>query len=391
MDDGDRTLVGERGGKLSGGQQARIALARAVYADADVYLLDDPVAALDNAVAARVWQQCIRDTLVARGKCVIFVSQRVGLLEKCDNLLILSEGAVAFLGPPSAIPPEFAAAGRMTKAPSTAEEAPESNSGNVAPEATSASDTVSPRTLELKQQELRHTEASLKGNSMFFLQKAATARHVAPRRPSVAHDSLAIDVGATVTVVDTADAKLQNSGESSSVPLSEFIRYLCGDRGVAMLLVVFTAILGAGTGTINAWWLSVLLSGVRKNPTADGQLPTWLLPIYAATAAAFLIALFYRGAVFHSVTLHASYFIHRDALLALFRAPLRYFLITPAGKLLTILSNDLMVLDTGIPNFLVSGDPLTLALWVHKCVVPLACRKWALIKASAFLGLCCLS
>jgi len=47
---GDQTLVGERGAVLSGGQQARVSLARAVYADGDVYLLDDPLSAVDFKV-----------------------------------------------------------------------------------------------------------------------------------------------------------------------------------------------------------------------------------------------------------------------------------------------------------------------------------------------------
>ena len=47
LTDGDSTMIGDRGVNLSGGQKARISLARAVYADADVYLLDDPLSAVD--------------------------------------------------------------------------------------------------------------------------------------------------------------------------------------------------------------------------------------------------------------------------------------------------------------------------------------------------------
>ena len=57
MTDGDRTLVGERGVSLSGGQKARISLARALYFDADIYLLDDPLSAVDTAVGRHLFEK----------------------------------------------------------------------------------------------------------------------------------------------------------------------------------------------------------------------------------------------------------------------------------------------------------------------------------------------
>ena len=55
--DGDLTLVGERGVTLSGGQKARVNLARAVYHNADIYLLDDPLSAVDTAVAKHLFEE----------------------------------------------------------------------------------------------------------------------------------------------------------------------------------------------------------------------------------------------------------------------------------------------------------------------------------------------
>jgi len=55
--DGAETQIGERGATLSGGQRARISLARAVYSDADIYLFDDPLSAVDPAVAAKLFNR----------------------------------------------------------------------------------------------------------------------------------------------------------------------------------------------------------------------------------------------------------------------------------------------------------------------------------------------
>ena len=69
---GADTIIGERGVNVSGGQKARISLARAVYADADIYLLDDPLSAVDPEVANAIFNECICGVL--REKVVILVT-----------------------------------------------------------------------------------------------------------------------------------------------------------------------------------------------------------------------------------------------------------------------------------------------------------------------------
>lgn len=68
---GDATIVGERGVSLSGGQRARVNLARAIYRTADIYLLDDPLSTVDTAVGKHIFEKCIRDFLkVMSAGCV---------------------------------------------------------------------------------------------------------------------------------------------------------------------------------------------------------------------------------------------------------------------------------------------------------------------------------
>ncbi|KAJ3651759.1 hypothetical protein Zmor_017776 [Zophobas morio] len=84
---GDQTRVGERGVMLSGGQKARISLARAVYRDADIYLLDDPLSAVDAQVAHHIFNYCICGYL--KTKCVILVTHQIQYLKRIPILLIL--------------------------------------------------------------------------------------------------------------------------------------------------------------------------------------------------------------------------------------------------------------------------------------------------------------
>ncbi|KAB7505946.1 Multidrug resistance-associated protein 4 [Armadillidium nasatum] len=86
--EGDMTQVGERGVTLSGGQKARINLARAVYFDADIYLLDDPLSAVDAHVGNHLFEECIQNYLM--GKAVLLATHQVQFLSKTDHILLLN-------------------------------------------------------------------------------------------------------------------------------------------------------------------------------------------------------------------------------------------------------------------------------------------------------------
>lgn len=87
---GDETIVGERGVSLSGGQRARINLARSIYYDADIYLLDDPLSAVDTVVAKHIFNECICDFL--KEKVVILATHQTQFVKRDTKVLFLQEG-----------------------------------------------------------------------------------------------------------------------------------------------------------------------------------------------------------------------------------------------------------------------------------------------------------
>ncbi|XP_050359934.1 ATP-binding cassette sub-family C member 4-like isoform X2 [Nymphalis io] len=93
---GDMTLVGERGVSLSGGQRARINLARAVYREADIYLLDDPLSAVDANVGRLLFEGCINNYL--RGRTRILVTHQLHFLKAADYIIVLNEGGIENMG-----------------------------------------------------------------------------------------------------------------------------------------------------------------------------------------------------------------------------------------------------------------------------------------------------
>ncbi|KAK7866066.1 hypothetical protein R5R35_013565 [Gryllus longicercus] len=93
---GDKTPVGDRGAALSGGQRARVNLARAVYRDADIYLLDDPLSAVDAHVGKHLFDECICGFL--SDKTRILVTHQLQYLKDADHIVIINNGRVEAQG-----------------------------------------------------------------------------------------------------------------------------------------------------------------------------------------------------------------------------------------------------------------------------------------------------
>ena len=94
--DGDMTLIGERGVTLSGGQKARVALARAVYRVAEIYLLDDPLSAVDMKVGREIFDNCVRGFL--GDKIVVLVTHQIQYVRQADWIVVMREGSVCCQG-----------------------------------------------------------------------------------------------------------------------------------------------------------------------------------------------------------------------------------------------------------------------------------------------------
>ena len=99
--DGDLTRVGERGVVLSGGQRARVELARAVYSNADIYLLDDPLSAVDTKVGQHIFRECISGILSKKTRLVI--THNLQVLKDATNIAVIKDGTIVDKGDFSAL------------------------------------------------------------------------------------------------------------------------------------------------------------------------------------------------------------------------------------------------------------------------------------------------
>ena len=93
---GDLTEIGERGLNLSGGQKARIAIARALYADKDIYIFDDPISSLDVNVGMKVMKNCIIDYL--SNKTRILATHALQYISFADKIVYMNKGEIIWVG-----------------------------------------------------------------------------------------------------------------------------------------------------------------------------------------------------------------------------------------------------------------------------------------------------
>ena len=92
MKAGDLTEIGEKGINLSGGQKARLSLARAVYANKDIVLMDDPISALDSNTRKKVFKRVFENML--KNKTRILATNAIDFVHLADKVIVLKDGAI---------------------------------------------------------------------------------------------------------------------------------------------------------------------------------------------------------------------------------------------------------------------------------------------------------
>lgn len=98
LPNGVETEIGEKGINLSGGQKARVSLARSVYSDADVVLLDDPLSAVDAHVGKALLEGCLLNDGPLAGKTRVLVTHALHVLAQTDYIYVLEHGVIAEQG-----------------------------------------------------------------------------------------------------------------------------------------------------------------------------------------------------------------------------------------------------------------------------------------------------
>mmetsp|Transcript_49579 Transcript_49579/g.59990 ORF Transcript_49579/g.59990 Transcript_49579/m.59990 type:complete len:805 (-) Transcript_49579:71-2485(-) len=300
------TEIGERGINLSGGQKQRISIARAAYSRADIVILDDPLSALDPAVAQRMFENCLLGLMKNRTR--LLVTNQIQNLKFCDRVISMRDGRIVEQG---------------------------------------------------TYEELLAIEDGEVNRLMVELDSAGSER----RRSSVMRedndgtkmerDEKKSDVSAPILLKkETTEAKALLTKEEraiGAVKWSVYKKYLKAGGGYALFAFVYfffvvTAVTNLLVNVVIAAW------------TSDASYERFSMPfymgIYAAAAVAMGIVTFIRSYFLARFGVRASQFLHENLVSSILHAPTSFFDTTPTGRIISPFSKDMYGIIQELADYL---------------------------------------
>ncbi|XP_056625623.1 ATP-binding cassette sub-family C member 5 isoform X4 [Triplophysa dalaica] len=308
---GDMTEIGEKGANLSGGQRQRVSLARALYSERPILLLDDPLSAVDTHVGSQLFHSAIRGA--SKGRTVIFVTHQLQYLPECDEVVLMKGCKIAEHG--------------------------------------------------------THTYLMENGRDYAALfnsvQQEKLVRKNLKNKQRPEDPSSLQSFHANVTVKPSAESKkgaqLMQAEEkgSGAVSWDVYASYIKAAGGllafiVNILLFLFTT----GSIAFSNWWLSHWIkegsgnsSLVQGNETAESDSMRlnphvqYYSRVYALSMGAALVLKTFRGVVFVKCTVRAASVLHDKLFKTVLQSTMRFFDTTPLGRILNRFSRDMDEVD----------------------------------------------
>ncbi|KAK5814377.1 hypothetical protein F5H01DRAFT_391041 [Linnemannia elongata] len=353
---GDMTEIGERGINLSGGQKQRVSLARATYDNADIYLLDDPLSAVDAHVDRHLWDNLVGPEGLLKGKTRILVTHGIHHLDLVDQIVVVKDGEIGELG--------------------------------------------------------RYEELVAAKKSFYQLMKEFSAKHSRKRKGShtpvdgstlesaVAHSITTIDDGAvdtdsitgsdldsdlaTVEEDDTAagaaikaDDEEYDGEEEDELIAEEIMKrggielrlvktYAKASGLKTALTVAVLIILGEACTVATNVWLKYWVDRTKEELAASIGL--FLGGLLAFAVLYVVVHMIYIYLAFSVARIRASEIIHRDLITTILRLPMSFYDTTPLGRIINRLSGDCYSIDEHLPwkfldlGYLLAAVTSTLAI-----------------------------
>ncbi|XP_067158934.1 ATP-binding cassette sub-family C member 12 [Apteryx mantelli] len=325
---GDMTEIGERGLNLSGGQKQRISLARAVYANRDIYLLDDPLSAVDAHVGKHIFERCIKEAL--KGKTILLVTHQLQYLEFCDEVILLEDGKICESGTHKNLIQKNGHYAQLI--------------------------------------ENLHMEQAKKPKHIFIesLIETQDKNDISGSSHEGAENYAPIN-----------QLVQEEEKQEDSVTWKTYHAYIKASGGFTLSsFIVLLFMLMIGSSAFSNWWLSFwveqdsevcaqenyqFLDNEAKGTsvlasTSDNPTMHFFRLIYGISMVTMIILSIVKGFVFTKTTLKASSTLHDSLFCKILQSPMSFFDTTPTGRLMNLFSNNMDELDVSLPfhaeNFL---------------------------------------
>ncbi|XP_075493641.1 ABC transporter C family member 10-like isoform X2 [Primulina tabacum] len=320
---GDLTEIGERGVTLSGGQKQRIQLARAMYKDADIYLLDDPFSAVDAHTALSLFNEYVLRALST--KTVVLVTHQVDFLRTFDYILFMSDGKILHAAP-------------------------------------------YPQLLATSQEfrDLVNAHKETAGSEM--LSEVTSSRNCGSSSGEIRKKYAEMEVKTSENDSQLIKKEEREVGDSGLKP---YILYLNHDRGFFLFSVAALSHLISLVGQImqNTW--------MAANVDDRNVTTLRLIVVYLLIGLVSALLIICRSISTVVLNMKMSRALFSQLLMALFRAPMSFYDSTPLGRILSRVSSDLSVVDLDVPFSLLSATAMTSNCYSY--MVVLAVITWQVL------------
>uniref|UniRef100_A0A5G2R7R0 Uncharacterized protein n=1 Tax=Sus scrofa TaxID=9823 RepID=A0A5G2R7R0_PIG len=322
LEDGDLTVVRGRGTPLSAGQKARISLARALYQDADIYLLDDPLSAVDAGVSRHLFEQCIRQAL--REKITILVTHQLQYLKDASQILILKDGKIMKKGTFAEFPKPGVDFEDIPLKEKEAEPPPVPDS----PTPSQASES------SVESQE----------NPRPLLEDAAP------------QDQDAENIRVTLSLESRSEGKVgfktyKNyfiSGDNWFIIIFLILVNIAAQVNKDIYFVIFiSSLCRRANGQSSLYAIEYLKGKITFIPD-----PVWYLTAYSVLTAGTVLFGITRSLLMFYILVNSSQTFHNKMLESILRAPVLFFNRNPAGRILNRFSKDTGHMDDLLPQII---------------------------------------
>ena len=353
LPDGDQTEVGERGISLSGGQKARLNLARAVYARADIYLLDDVLSAVDQHVGRHLIDNVLGANGLLKGKARILATNAINILKEADYIYLLRDKTILEKGTYQQLMAMRGEVSNLVK--STSKDQEEESEGDKSPsidgmEGSDDSTTVVASGIydELDPEEAEEARQHVGGlapirpgplgpstarkTSYNSLRRASTASFHGPTGQTTDEE------------VGLKSKQSKETSEQGKVKWSVYTSYAKESNLIAVAIYA-VALLAAQTAQIGgSFWLkrwSEINERTGRNPEVGKYIGVYFA--FGIGGAALVVLQTLLLWIFCSI--EASRKLHDRMAYAIFRSPMNFFETTPIGRILNRFSSDIYRVD----------------------------------------------
>ncbi|NXI19483.1 MRP1 protein, partial [Irena cyanogastra] len=330
---GDKTEIGEKGVNLSGGQKQRVSLARAVYCNADVYLLDDPLSAVDAHVGKHIFEKVIGPKGILKNKTRVLVTHAINYLPQMDTILVMTDGEISEMGSYQELLEQDGAFAEFLRTYANAEQAMENSDIN-SPSAKEGKPIENGSLVNEAPGKLMHRQLS---NSSTYSRDPGKAQH----------QSSTAELQKPLAEKNSWKLMEADTAKTGRVKASVYWEYMRAIGLFMSFLAIFLFMCNHIASLASNYWLSLWTDDPVVNGTQQNT--SLRLGVYGALGISQGIAVFGYSMVVSIGGVFASRHLHLNLLHNVLRSPMSFFERTPSGNLVNRFSKEIDTIDSTIP------------------------------------------